>query len=104
VQPADDVVPPAEPGRAARVVLFVRAGCHLCDEARVVVRAACDAAGEHWVEVDVDAAGLRPTGPVPVEYDELVPVVEVDGVRRGYWRIDPARLAGALAAGGGAGA
>ena len=26
------------------------------------------------------------------ELGELVPVVQVDGVQQGYWRIDPARL------------
>ncbi|WP_129337604.1 glutaredoxin family protein [Cellulomonas endophytica] len=80
----------------ARVVLYGRAGCHLCDEARAVVAQVCDDAGARWAEVDVDTdpgvgAALRE------ELSELVPVVEVDGVRRGFWRIDPARLRRALA-------
>ena len=70
-----------------RVVLYVRAGCHLCEEARRVVAAVCERAGVGWGEVDVD------TDPaLAAEHGEFVPVVTVDGVRRGVWRVDPARL------------
>ncbi|MEN0129419.1 MAG: glutaredoxin family protein [Brevundimonas sp.] len=72
-----------------RVVLYGRVGCHLCDDAREVIRAL----GEPWSEVDIDVVG----GDVLEEYGELVPVVEVDGVRQGYWRIDADRLRRALA-------
>lgn len=85
-----------------RVVLFGRAGCHLCDVARQVVIDVCAAAGERWAEVDIDAPGAAASGgtrPALADYDELVPVVEVDGVRQGYWQIDAARVAAALAAG-----
>ena len=40
---------------APRVVLYGRAGCHLCDEARAVVARVCTDVGVAWVEVDVDA-------------------------------------------------
>ena len=79
---------------AARVVLYGRSGCHLCDEARVVVADAAAAAGARWVEIDVDAADDG--GLLEREYGEQVPVVLVDGVQRGFWRIDPDRLAAAL--------
>jgi len=78
-----------------RVVLFGRAGCHLCDDARTVVEQVCAEQGSTWTEVDVDAladAELR------ADLTELVPVVEVDGIRQGYWRIDAARLRRCLAA------
>lgn len=81
-----------------RVVLFGRQGCHLCVEARVVVEAVCAEFGARWTEVDVDAPGAAGGGrDLREEYGELLPVVEVDGVRQGYWRIDPARLRRALA-------
>ena len=79
---------------ATRVVLYVRAGCHLCDDARQVVASASAAAGTGWVEIDVDTAD--DDGALRREYGEQVPVVVVDGVQRGYWRIDPARVAKAL--------
>ncbi|WP_456845080.1 glutaredoxin family protein [Cellulomonas sp. P5_C6] len=82
-----------------RVVLFGRAGCHLCDEAREVVRAVCAETGDDWVEVDIDTA-LAPGRDLVDELGELVPVVEVDGVQQGYWRIDAARLRRTLTAAG----
>ncbi|WP_421734797.1 glutaredoxin family protein [Cellulomonas sp.] len=78
-----------------RVVLYGRAGCHLCDEAREVVRAVCAETGDEWTEVDIDAASVPGSSvgrDLVDELGELVPVVEVDGVRQGYWRIDAARL------------
>ena len=82
-----------------RVVLYGRAGCHLCDEAREVVRAVCAESGDEWTEVDIDAAAV-PGRDLVDELGELVPVVEVDGVRQGYWRIDAARLRRTLTAAG----
>ncbi len=85
-----------------RVVLFSRPGCHLCDDARAVVVAEAGAAGADWAEVDIDAG---PHGSpyqerdLRAEYGELVPVVEVDGVRQGYWRIEATRVRRALASG-----
>ena len=80
--------PQADP--LARVVLFTRQGCHLCDEAREVVRQVCDATGERWREVDIEG---DPSGSLVGRYGDYVPVVEVDGVQQGFWRVDGARLA-----------
>lgn len=82
----------ATPDRPARVVLYARRGCHLCDDARAVVAAVAAEHGAAWTEVDVDEAGLADV------HGELVPVVEVDGVRVGYWQIDAARVRDALEA------
>ncbi|RYV50058.1 glutaredoxin family protein [Pengzhenrongella frigida] len=79
-----------------RVVLYVRAGCHLCEAAREVVSTAAAAAGTPWVEIDVDAAAADDGGALQRAYGEEVPVVVVDGVTRGFWRIDAQRLAKAL--------
>ncbi|WP_421743469.1 glutaredoxin family protein [Cellulomonas sp.] len=82
-----------------RVVLYGRAGCHLCDEAREVVRAVCAETGEQWSEVDIDTDTSSGRDLVD-ELGELVPVIEIDGVRQGYWRIDAARLRRTLTAAG----
>jgi glutaredoxin len=74
-----------------RVLLYGRSGCHLCDEAREVVAAVCDQTGTAWAEVDIEAGPYQGRDLVD-ELGELIPVVEVDGVQQGYWRIDPARL------------
>lgn len=74
----------------ARVVLLGRAGCHLCDDARLVVQEVCARLGATWEERDVDA------DPALSRYGELVPVVLVDDVQVGFWRIEPQRLERAL--------
>lgn len=75
-----------------RVILYARAGCHLCEAARAVVAAAADEAGSGWAEVDVDSAPE-----LAARYGELVPAVTVDDVLVDHWRIDPLRLRRALA-------
>lgn len=75
-----------------RVVLYTRQACHLCEDARAVVARVCEGAGVQWREVDIDSApALRD------KYGEYVPVVEVDEVQQGFWRVDGARLARLLA-------
>ncbi len=67
-----------------RVVLYTREGCHLCDNARDLVRDVCASEGVAWREVDIDSDAL-----VRARLSDLTPVVEVDGVQVGYWRIRP---------------
>lgn len=72
-------------------MLYGRAGCHLCDQARTMLERVRQDTGENFVEVDIDAdEALRE------RYGELVPVVTVDGVQQGYWRIDAGRVRAAL--------
>ena len=67
-----------------RVVLYTRKGCHLCDNARDLVSKVCAEQNVSWREVDID------TDPeVRARLSDLTPVVEVDGVQVGYWRIRP---------------
>jgi glutaredoxin len=75
----------------ARVVLLVREGCHLCDDALATVRTVCDERDASWQVVDVDAdPGLR------AEYTDHVPVTFVDGARHAIWFVDAEALASAL--------
>ena len=74
-----------------RVLMYGRAGCHLCDEARAVIARVCADLGEEYVEVDID------TDPALVaEYGEEIPVTLVDGRRHDFWRVSEARLRAAL--------
>jgi glutaredoxin len=83
---------PAPDGAAsARVQLLGRQGCHLCDVAREVVATVTAAAGETFVEVDIDDdPALRE------RYTDLVPVVLIDGVEHAHWRVDAGQLRAAL--------
>ena len=75
----------------ARVTLYGRVSCHLCDEARAVVAAVCAEVGESFLEIDID------TDPSLQErFTEEVPVTFVDGRQHDFWRVDPDRLRAAL--------
>jgi glutaredoxin len=67
-----------------RVVVYTRAGCHLCDEAWDYLAAERDRRGFELTAVDVDAdPALRQ------EFGECVPVVAVDGKVRFRGRVNP---------------
>jgi glutaredoxin len=75
----------------ARVTLYSRPGCHLCDDARVVVEQVCAELGESYVEVSIDDdPQLRE------RFAEEIPVTFVDGRQHDFWRVDEARLRTAL--------
>lgn len=75
-----------------RITLIGRPGCHLCDEARVVVAAVADEVGVGWQEWSVDEdEQLRE------QYWEQIPVTLVDGRPHDFWRVSPDRLRAALA-------
>ena len=78
----------------ARVTLYTRPGCHLCDDARVLIEQVCAELGESYDEVSID-------GDPDLErrFGHEVPVTFVDGHQHDYWRVDPTRLRTALAAG-----
>ncbi|MFP5416106.1 MAG: glutaredoxin family protein [Actinomycetes bacterium] len=76
----------------ARVVVLVRQGCHLCDDAVVVVDSVCRERGVPWRAVDVDSdPELR------ARYTDHVPVTFVDGRQHALWFVQAGLLAEALA-------
>jgi len=76
----------------ARITLYSRPGCHLCDEARVVIERVCLALGTAYDEIDIDSDPelLR-------RFGEEIPVTFVDGRQHDFWRVDEGRLRAALA-------
>ena len=75
----------------ARVTLYSRPGCHLCDVAREVVARVCADLGEEYAEVDIDRdPALRE------RFTDEVPVTYVDGRQHDFWRVDEQRLRAAL--------
>jgi glutaredoxin len=77
--------------RPSRVTFYTRPGCHLCDEARVVLEHLCAELNESYDEVSI-------SGDPDLErrFGHEVPVTFVDGAQHDYWRLDPARLRAAL--------
>jgi glutaredoxin len=77
----------------ARVTLYSRPGCHLCDDARAVVSQVCDELGEAFDEVSIDDDPA-----LQERFGEEIPVTFVDGRQHDFWRVDAARLRAALTA------
>lgn len=76
---------------AHRVTLLTRPGCHLCDQARVVIERVAADLGVPWTERDItrSESDLK-------EYGEMIPVTLIDGVQHDFWRVDEGRLRRAL--------
>ena len=60
------------------VTLIRKPGCHLCDDAHVVIEKVCGELGVPW---------------------EQIPVVLVDGKQHTFWRVNEQRLRKALTSG-----
>jgi glutaredoxin len=76
----------------ARVTLYSKPGCHLCDDARAVIETVCGDLGVDWEELDIEQDRAL--------YDrfwEQIPVTYVDGKQHDFWRVDEGRLRAALA-------
>jgi hypothetical protein len=74
-----------------RVLVLVRPGCHLCEEATAVVAAVCAEEGVDWTTRDI-TGDAELTG----RYSDEIPVTFVDGRQHDYWRVNPDRLRAAL--------
>jgi glutaredoxin len=76
----------------ARVLLYSKPGCHLCEDAAAVIARVCGDAGVPWTEVNIldDPELFR-------RYAEEIPVTFVDGRQHDFWRVDEQRLRTALA-------
>lgn len=65
------------------VVLYTRAGCHLCDDARELLEA--HSIQPRLIDIDGDQALCD-------RFNDCVPVVEIDGRVRFRGRVDPGLL------------
>ncbi|KQV74300.1 NrdH-redoxin [Aeromicrobium sp. Root344] len=75
----------------ARVVVYSRPGCHLCETAEALVAVICAETGDTWARIDItDDADLT------ARFTDQVPVTFVDGTQHDFWRVDAVRLRGAL--------
>jgi hypothetical protein len=75
-----------------RITLIGKPGCHLCDDARVVVERVAEDTGVGLLELSIlDDQSLAE------QYSEQIPVVLVDGEQHDFWRVDEERLRAALA-------
>ena len=69
---------------AHRVVVYTAPGCSLCGPAVEAVRAVC---GDDYSVVDITS-----NADLERAYRERIPVVEVDGIARFQYHVDPDEL------------
>jgi hypothetical protein len=76
---------------AHTITLLSRPGCHLCDEARIIIARVAADLDIGWAERNIteSADDLQ-------EYGEMIPVTLIDGVQHDFWRVDESRLRRAL--------
>jgi glutaredoxin len=74
-----------------RITLLSKPGCHLCDEARVVIARVAADLGVPWEESDItqDETLYR-------RWWEQIPVTLIDGEQHDFWRVSESRLRAAL--------
>ncbi len=70
-----------------RVTLYGKPGCHLCDDARVLVEAVRADVGFELYEVDIT---LDPV--LANRFGERIPVVEIDGAEAFEYFVDAGEL------------
>ncbi|MDX3215270.1 glutaredoxin family protein [Streptomyces sp. ME02-6991-2B] len=75
------------------VTLIAKPGCHLCDDARTVVRRVVDELGARFEERDITH-----DQELHDRYWEQIPVVLIDGEQHTFWRVDEGRLRRGLGA------
>lgn len=75
----------------ARVVLYSKPGCHLCDDARSVIEQVCAEVGETYEDIDISTSEE-----LQRRFGEEIPVTFVDGRQHDFWRVDRDRLRAAL--------
>ena len=76
------------------MTLLGKPGCHLCDEARIVVQGVL---ADH-PEVEFDEKSILDDPRLLEAYVEEIPVVLIDDRVHTIWRVDEARLRTALSA------
>lgn len=74
-----------------RVTVLSRVDCHACEVAKDEVARICGELGVPWSVADVDA-----DTETRAEYGDRVPVILIDGVEHGYWKVEEPRLRAAL--------
>lgn len=87
--------------REHHLTLIGKPGCHLCDDARVVVQAVIAEVGstDAAARISLEERSILDDAELAERYAEEIPVLLIDGEVHDYWRIDPVRLKTALLAG-----
>lgn len=81
------------------LTLLTKPGCHLCEEAKMVVDSAINKfKSEHSSEnpIELTEVNILEDQALLDKYGEEIPVLQINGATHAYWRIDSERLIAAL--------
>lgn len=84
------------------LTLIGKPGCHLCDDARLVVNTVAGqfrslhAGVASSVQVYITEQNITDDPELAARYSEEIPVLLLNGKVHNYWKIDPVRLMAAL--------
>ena len=84
------------------LTLIGKPGCHLCDDARLVVNTVAGqfrslhAGVAASVQVHIEEKNILDDAELTARYSEEIPVLLLNGKVHNYWKIDPVRLMAAL--------
>ena len=84
------------------LTLIGKPGCHLCDDARLVVNTViAEFKSAHTgvnasVQVQLNEKNILEDEALSAKYSEEIPVLLINDKVHNYWRIDPVRLRDAL--------
>ena len=70
------------------LTLISKPGCHLCDDARLVIQ---EVLGD-FPEVQFSELNMLDDQELIDAYSEEIPVVLIDGKQHSFWRVDAERL------------
>jgi hypothetical protein len=71
------------------ITLIGKPGCHLCDDARVVIAQVVSEVGG---DVTVGEVSILEDEALLARYEEEIPVVLINGAVHTIWRVDAGRL------------
>ena len=80
------------------LTLLGKPGCHLCDDAKVVVDRVAAGLAEAGRPVRVEERSILEDPELEQRYHDDIPVVLIDGRMHGRWRFDDERLRAAVLA------
>jgi hypothetical protein len=83
--------------KSITVRLIGKPGCHLCDDADLVIQGVV----KNFSNVVVEHRNLHEKPEWETEYSEKIPVVHIDDQEFAYWHVDAQALADALVSSGG---
>lgn len=76
-----------------QLTLIGKPGCHLCDDAEVIVNGVI---AEFDGSIQLVKENILDDDALFARYSEEIPVLLINGQVHNYWRIDPVRLREAL--------